>query len=189
MDDIRHETPVASQGQERGYSKVANRLVALAQLDSDAVQAYTMAIAATAERAIQLRLEGFRADHEQHLRDLAEPIRRLGGTVPEAGVKPGFFIEGMTDVNSSLGTKGALLAMLGNEMLTNARYRSALSEDLPADIGALLERNYADEQRHLVFIRETLQQKFGYVDQTRRQLRHDYTHRPGASAGGSGFHL
>ena len=48
----------------------------LLQLDRDAVQAYTLAIAALADASLREALTGFRADHEKHPPKVAEVLRR-----------------------------------------------------------------------------------------------------------------
>jgi hypothetical protein len=52
------------------------------------------------------------------------------------------------------------MAMLGNESLTNARYKAALEiQDIPESSKVVIRKNYADEQRHLEWIRTALDQK------------------------------
>ena len=67
-------------------------------------------------------------------------------------------IEGFTKV-ASRGDRSALQAMRGNEELTNRSYEAALKEKLPADVRALLEKNLADERRHLAWIKDALDRK------------------------------
>lgn len=49
------------------------------------------------------------------------------------------------------------MAMQSNEVVTNDAYCQALSRDVSGDIRALVERNFADEQRHLDTIRARLE--------------------------------
>ena len=49
--------------------------------------------------------------------------------------------------------------MRSNELLTNKTYDKARSWDLPADVRELIERNYADEQRHLAYIEQAIENK------------------------------
>jgi hypothetical protein len=53
-----------------------------------------------------------------------------------------------------MGTEGALKAMKGNEELTNRTYSNALGKGFPVDVLAVLQKNYADEQRHLAAINQ-----------------------------------
>lgn len=68
----------------------------------------------------------------------------------------GFLIEGFTAIRSAMGTEGALKAMRSNERKTNQDYSDALSLDMPADVRAIVQRNYEDERRHLGYVEETL---------------------------------
>jgi rubrerythrin len=136
---------------------LGKRLVALAQLDIDAVRAYTQAIEKIDVEAIRGRLENFRRDHERHIVDLTPHIRRLGEQAPENTPDlKGYFIEGMTALRSITGTEGALKAMRMNEQLTNARYEAALQSDMPADVRTLVQKNREDERRHLKYIEQCL---------------------------------
>jgi uncharacterized protein (TIGR02284 family) len=132
-------------------------LESLMQLDFDAVQAYTQAIERIDHRAVREQLTAFRADHQRHIADLSECIRRFGGEPPERKRDfKGFLIEGFTAIRSMTGTEGALKAMQGNEETTNKHYREALDVAFPADVRALIERNYDDERRHLTYVDDAL---------------------------------
>jgi uncharacterized protein (TIGR02284 family) len=135
--------------------KALNNLI---HLDIDAIRAYEHAIRASEHEVVSSRLREFKGDHERHVRELSEHVRKLGGEPPDKPDVKGFFIEGFTAV-TSIGTRSALMAMLGNEQLTTARYKAALKEEFPPDAKELVERNYKDEERHLVWIRGALEQK------------------------------
>jgi len=139
-------------------SEVGKKLVALAQLDIDAVRAYSQAIEKIDVQEIRGRLENFRSDHERHIRDLAPCITQYGEKPPEHSPDlKGFFIEGMTALRSVTGTEGALKAMRMNEQLTNARYEAALKAELAPQVRQVVERNRQDEQRHLQYIERCLE--------------------------------
>jgi len=112
----------------------------LIHLDMDAIQAYGQAIDFCEHETVASQLRAFRADHERHVRDLADELRKLG---EEPKVKPdlkGFFIEAFTAIRSK-GTHGALKAMLSNAKLTNARYQAALElQDLPESAREVIRR-------------------------------------------------
>jgi rubrerythrin len=59
---------------------------------------------------------------------------------------------------AALGAKGLLVAMIANEMLTNGTYQTALELPCPDEVRKLLERNFADEQRHLRWLLEARDQ-------------------------------
>ncbi len=128
------------------------------QLDLDAIVAYDEAIAACENIEIRSRLAEFRTDHERHVQDLSETVVRYGGQPKRTRDFKGFVIEGFTKV-ASRGDRSALQAMRGNEELTNRSYEAALKDNLPADVRALLEKNLADERRHLAWIKDALDQK------------------------------
>jgi uncharacterized protein (TIGR02284 family) len=128
-------------------------------LDRDAVKAYEEAIKACENAEIRKNLSVFQGDHERHVRELSLCVREYGGTPAEHTDIKGFFIAGFTKV-ASRGDRSALLAMLGNEELTNRSYEAALEHDLPDDVQALFRRNLSDERRHLAWIKEAIQTLF-----------------------------
>ena len=135
-------------------------LKALMQLDIDAVHAYTQAIESIQHDGVRERLTAFRTDHERHITDLSDCIIRLGGQPPQRKRDfKGFLIEGFTAMRSLTGTEGALKAMRSNEKTTNQHYREALDVDLSPETRAVVERNYADEQRHLAYVEEALEDR------------------------------
>jgi uncharacterized protein (TIGR02284 family) len=125
------------------------------QLDIDAASAYEEAISACSVEEIVLALTDFKGDHERHVSELKERIRSYGGEPKERKNVKGFFIKGFTKIVSR-GDRSALLAMRGNEELTNRSYEAALKNDLPDDVCALLLRNLSDEQRHLQWMRDAI---------------------------------
>ena len=131
----------------------------LIHLDMDAVMAYDQAIRACNHDFVADQLREFGADHGRHVRDLSEELRKLGETPDVRMDMKGFFIEKFTAVTSH-GTRSALIAMLANENLTNAKYQAAVDlEDLPESARAVIRQNWSDEQRHLSWIRDALDQK------------------------------
>jgi uncharacterized protein (TIGR02284 family) len=137
--------------------KVLDKLNDLIKLDVDAVHAYDQAISGCKMDELKRRLTEFRGDHDRHIRDLSECVRQLGGQPEVQQDWKGFLIEGFTAIVSQ-GDHSSLVAMQGNEELTNSSYRKALElEDLSPDVRALLERNYSDEQKHLSWIKDQIQ--------------------------------
>jgi uncharacterized protein (TIGR02284 family) len=125
------------------------------QLDRDAILAYDEAIEACEMPEIKRQLGEFRGDHERHVRDLSEVVKAFGGKPPEKRDLKGYVIQGFTKVMSR-GDRSALLAMRGNEELTNRSYEAALKRDLPPEVRSLLERNLTDERRHLAWIKDAI---------------------------------
>lgn len=136
---------------------ILDHLEKLIQLDVDATHAYDQAIKNVKEQLIKDKLIQFQSDHRKHIDLLSAKVLELGGTPPELTSDfKGFIISGFTALRSLTGTKGALEAMETNERLTNTRYEEACKLDLPVDILAICRSNWADEQRHLSFIREAI---------------------------------
>jgi len=136
---------------------ILDHLEKLIQLDVDATHAYDQAIKNVKEQVIKDKLIQFQTDHRKHIDLLSAKVLELGGTPPELTSDfKGFLISGFTALRSLTGTKGALEAMESNERLTTSRYEEASKLDFPVDISAIVRSNYADEQRHLAFIREAI---------------------------------
>ena len=138
--------------------EIAEKLGSLAQLDVDAVHAYSQAIDEISIPDIREQLSAYRSDHDRHYMDLSAALRKIGAKPPEYSRSfKGFLIEGFTMVRSATGTEGALRAMEDNEQLTNRSYAEAATWDVPADIALLIRNNHRDEQVHLKYIQNALQ--------------------------------
>ena len=126
----------------------------LAQCDIDAIEAYQQAIDNIKEIDIADTLREFKNDHQRHVEQLNEALKKLGATslVKKPDFK-GFMIKGFTAIRSLTGTAGALKAMITNEEFINKRYIAALTNDFIDDYKSLIERNYSDEQHHLESIK------------------------------------
>jgi len=131
----------------------------LVQLDYDAVQAYDQATSRIEEDHIRHTLVSFRSDHERHITELSNIIKEYGQNPPErARDLKGFILEGMTSLQSMLGTRAALRAMKTNEKLVNRRYRKAIdSLNMPTAVRNAVLKNFEDEKRHLAFIERALE--------------------------------
>jgi uncharacterized protein (TIGR02284 family) len=131
----------------------------LIHLDMDAINAYEQAIKACEHEVVATQLRSFQADHRRHVSQLSDEMRKLGEQPQVRTDLKGFFIEKFTAI-TSIGTRSALMAMRGNEQLTNARYKAALDlQDLPESTKQIIRTNYSDEQRHLEWIKSALDQK------------------------------
>jgi uncharacterized protein (TIGR02284 family) len=139
--------------------EVCDKLNDLIKLDVDAVHAYDQAIEACTMAEIRDQLTEFRGDHDRHIRELSVQVRALGGEPDVRKDWKGFLIEGFTAIMAQ-GDRSALMAMRGNEELTNKVYQNAVEmADLTPEIRSLLERNYSDEQRHLQWIKNQLDRR------------------------------
>lgn len=139
--------------------KLIAKLNDLIQLDIDAVEAYKQALKNIDDKSVYDKINQFCLDHERHIIDLSQAVRKLDGKPIERSQDfKGFLIEGFTAIRSATGTEGALKAMKTNEKLTNQKYHDAMILDLPAEIKLIIEKNYADEKRHLDYIQSVLAQ-------------------------------
>ncbi|AUX21883.1 ferritin [Sorangium cellulosum] len=139
----------------RDVIEVLNDLI---QLDRDAIAAYDQAVEACERASVREPLARFRDDHARHVTDLSALVTSLGGAPAQTRDLKGKLIEGFTAI-TSFGDQSALLAMRGNEELTNRKYEAALNEALTVEARAVVERNRADEQRHLAWIKDALSRK------------------------------
>lgn len=132
---------------------VVNIMNRLTRLDITAIRAYEQAIEDAKSLEIRERLTEFMADHHRHVRDLRAMVIAYGGKPAKRRGLMGPFIEGFTAV-LAMGNRTALLAMRGNEELTNRAYAAALKRSLPERVRELIASNYADERRHVAWIKE-----------------------------------
>lgn len=144
--------------------KMISKLRALAQLDVDAIGTYDAAIARVTEQEVAQKLAEFRVDHVRHLQDLNALIAKRGGVQVE--LMPdlkGVGLTGMTMMTSMMGTTAALVAMIGNEELTNRVYEAALKLKLDDEALSLIRKNYEDEQRHLAWIKQAVKARLPLI--------------------------
>ena len=65
----------------------------------------------------------------------------------------------MTKAAGLGGTELSLKAMRANEELLNKTYAHHLALDFPDDIKIVIRQNFADEQRHLLWVTEALRNR------------------------------
>jgi uncharacterized protein (TIGR02284 family) len=128
----------------------------LIRLDRDAIGVYNEAIAKIEEPQIVARLTEFRSDHERHVAELSAIVRRFGGSPPESAGARGIVRKVLTKLAGLVGTEACLKAMESNEEVLNEQYSKRLALDLPVDVAASVERNYANEGHHLEWVKEAL---------------------------------
>jgi len=140
--------------------EIIARLNELIHLDVDASEAYNQALKKIDDPEIFQTLSQFRNDHLRHIREISVAVQGLGGTPAEQKQDfKGYLIEGFTALRSITGIEGALKAMQGNERITTSTYERALHANFPPNILALIQRNYADEARHLSQIQRLVETK------------------------------
>ena len=127
-----------------------NLLIAMAELDAEAAEAYRIAAENTDQVHLRSQLEEFRSDHIRHVDALNGLIAQAGG--PEVSTELDEESSAVTMLAASLGVMGlraALSAMIANEQLTNTAYQAASELPFEEDVASLLAQHLADEQRHL----------------------------------------
>jgi uncharacterized protein (TIGR02284 family) len=158
-------TPQIDSEARKAAIAVLNDLI---QLDFDAVQAYKQAIAKIDDVVARADLESFQEDHEDHIRQLSQTVRMMGGEPEKAGRDlKGLLLEGLTALRSVTGTLGALRAMRTNEKITNRSYERALQEKLPSAPREVVLKNREDERRHLASIEVHIERLSGSPEQDR----------------------
>jgi len=129
----------------------------LVELDLDAVEAYRTAIDKLEDTESKSALTGFMGDHERHVTEVGEALRKLGGEPPSGPDFKRVLTQGKVVLGGIAGDKGILKAMKSNEDDTNAAYERASSRtDVTPDLQALLRRNLDDERRHRAWIESRL---------------------------------
>ena len=140
--------------------EMVDKLSSLVKIDVDAVKSYGQAIEEIDKPDIRNQINQFSDDHNRHITELFNMIREFGGAPPSYSLDMrGFLLEGFTAIRSLTGTAGALKALHTNEEITNRDYSKALSFDLPLPAKELVNKNFADEQRHLKYITQQIESR------------------------------
>lgn len=137
---------------------IIKKLTDVVELDYDAAAAYKEAIDRLDDTAAKTKLQEFLKDHERHISDLSEVIRKEGGTPPDSGDFKKVLTKGKVQLADLAGDDAILKAMKTNEEQTNSKYESMVEEDFPDHIQTLLKRGLEDERRHKAWIETTLKQ-------------------------------
>jgi rubrerythrin len=132
-----------------------NLLIALAELDAEAAEAYRIAAEYTDQVHFRTKLEEFRSDHLRHVENFNRLLTDAGA--PEVSTELDEESSAVTMLAASMATMGAraaLLAMVANEQLTNATYQAATELPFEEDVARILKEHLTDEQRHLEWLSE-----------------------------------
>lgn len=146
---------------ESPEDREVDELIAIAELDREAAAAYEVAAAGLPSAEAREQLMQFRGDHLRHAVSIGVLLQARGLKLPE---EPGRAeTSAMADLAAAaveMGTKAALLAMVSNERLTNGTYEAALQVVTDEDARGVLQRNFADEQRHLKWLQDNRDRAF-----------------------------
>jgi rubrerythrin len=132
----------------------AELLTSLARLDLEAALAYETAAELSAERDVARQLGAFAKDHRRHVDALNRILAREDEPTVSAGGGAVPVLPGIMKLAGPLGPEVIVVALLGNEQLTNLSYDGALAYQWDEDVETLLQGFAADEQRHLGWLVE-----------------------------------
>lgn len=137
-----------------------HELKSLCQLDIDAVHAYDECLHHIDLPDVKNKITHFKADHERHIKDISAFIRSYDEEPPKFSPDlKGYMLDVFSKIRSLSGTEGALKSLKSGENLTNRRYSDAVALDFPPNIKSVIEKNYADERRHLSYVEEAINSK------------------------------
>ena len=133
---------------ERSIAMLVGELNDLLQLDYDAVAAYALALKALDDPAHQDAVRRFKSDHERHIEELTELVRKFGGVPVPMPHLPGVFKLAVQGSVAAASDAKAITAFKTNEVQSRDKYRRAVSRQHPAEVQDVLIRAARDEQRH-----------------------------------------
>lgn len=136
---------------------VAELLTQLAALDQDAIAAYGAAIERVHNPEVRSTLQGFMADHQRHVVELAPHVRKL---CPRAATGPDIarvLAAGKVMIANLAGDRAILFALSSAEDDTNAAYTRGLhNDDLPPETLAVVQQHFTEVRQHQGWMRRAL---------------------------------
>lgn len=139
------------EDEEEGENPELDTLIAIAQMDIESALAYETAAELVPVRMGEV-LREFAADHRRHVEDLGRFIGSRGED-PVVPAEPGNSVfVCLAAAMGGLGNEEAILSLFGNETFTNQTYLAALETVVDDQAREILERNFADEQRHIAWL-------------------------------------
>ena len=143
---------------EAGDAGLVAELNDLLRLDHDAVGAYTLALQNLPRDAFGQTLARFRDDHERHVAELSDLVRKHGGAPAHLPHLPtGAFKLAVQGVGNAGGLRETLLAFKTNEAQVRDKYRRHAERAHPPDVDAVLRRAAHDEEVHYAWAAEMLE--------------------------------
>jgi rubrerythrin len=145
----------------------------LLQLDHDAIDAYSLAIAELQDAAHRETLLAFRADHERHVVALTQLVREHEGTPIQVGhASSSVFKMTVQQAGALGGTRGILMAFKANEGQVRDKYRRAAARGHSPTITEVLQANAADEEKHYQWVSDELERMGAGGDTLPGKLQH-----------------
>ena len=129
-------------------------LMALAEMDLGAAQAYEIGAGAIEDEEISQALLSFRDDHLRHVDNLERLASAMGGEPLDRDRAGDSLLARLAEAAAELGEEATIMAMIAHEQLTNSTYGSIIELGWEDEVKLVLQRNFEDEQRHLEFLEE-----------------------------------
>jgi rubrerythrin len=134
-------------------SKRLSSLQELLHIDIDAVMLYDAALRIISHPMAEQALMEFRSDHLRHIREINDCIEQLGGERACIEVNAEQCdLHGFTPIEEGMPLEAVFMAMVDGEQITNQTYERILKEEWTPEIRSLIDRNFVDEQRHLLWV-------------------------------------
>ena len=133
-------------------------LIALLELEYDALEAYKAAINRLENEEFKIQLKLFCDDHQKHIDCLNKIIESHDENPPSGSDIKAVLTQGKVVIAGLINDQEILKAMLTNEEDTNTAYgRLTQYVDIPEDDKTFLDEALADEKRHKAWIEQALE--------------------------------
>lgn len=129
----------------------------LLSLDYAAIDAYETAIEKLTNQTYKNKLEEFKKDHQNHVKNISNYLKKKNEDVPTGAGLKRILTQGKVVLANLAGDIAILKAMRSNEVDTTEAYENInnYSHLLPEIKKSLLD-GYEDEKRHLAWIEKEL---------------------------------
>ncbi|MCR8827026.1 ferritin-like domain-containing protein [Pseudosulfitobacter koreensis] len=143
---------VTTVGTENEETHLLRNLIIL---EHDAIAAYDSTIEKLESAEYRAKIEEFRSDHHDHVRELNALAEKLGVPSPQEGDMKQWLTTGKVAMASLAGDSAVLGAMKTNEDDTVSAYESALNNSVATpEWRPILEKGLADERRHRAWMEQ-----------------------------------
>jgi Domain of unknown function (DUF2383) len=146
---------IGRDGGSRGDpAEVIEGLNDLLQLDHDAIGAYEIAVEQLENQEHALQIEGFKRDHERHIRALNDLILELGGSPTNEPHATGPLKQAIQRIGASGGDNGLLAAWRTNELQVMTKYDRYAQKAVfwSPGVKRLIDEHALDEERHYAWV-------------------------------------
>ena len=129
----------------------------LVSLDYAAIEGYEAALKGIKNKEYKNILEGFKNDHERHIRNISHFLKMKGYNCPSGPGMKKLLTQGKVILATFAGDIAILKATMGNEIITTEAYEKINAYiDIPSDIKKALLEGHEDEKKHLLWIEDEL---------------------------------